>query len=99
MAYLYGLLSPAERKNSWQLAEMAGAATPYRYQHLLGRARWDEDTARDELQRYVVDHLGTPEAVIVIDETGFLKSFKYAPEYGWQDFEKPSWVNNCKKGR
>lgn len=73
IAYLRGLLNPAERKNSWQLAEMTGATTPYRYQHLLGRARWNEDTVRNVLQRYVVDHLGTPEAVVVIDETGFLK--------------------------
>jgi SRSO17 transposase len=76
MAYLHGLLSPAERKNSWQLAEMTGATTPYRYQHLLGRARWNEDAVRDELQRYVVEHLGTSEAVVVIDETGFLKKGK-----------------------
>ncbi len=36
MAYLRGLLSPVERKNSWQLAEVVGAANPYGFQHLLG---------------------------------------------------------------
>ncbi len=36
-AYLQSLLSTAERKNSWQLAEVAGLETPYRFQHLLGR--------------------------------------------------------------
>ncbi len=35
--YLLGLLSAAERKNSWQLAEVAGNATPYGIQHLLGQ--------------------------------------------------------------
>jgi len=38
MAYLAGLLSPAERKNSWQVAEISGDQTPYGFQHLLGRA-------------------------------------------------------------
>ncbi len=73
VAYLQGLLSPAERKNSWQLAEMVGAATPYGLQHLLGRADWNADAVRDELQHYVVEHLGDDGAVVVLDETGFLK--------------------------
>lgn len=40
-AYLRGLLGPAERKNSWRLAEETGDPTPYGLQHLLGRANWD----------------------------------------------------------
>ena len=50
LAYLQGLLSPAERKNSWQLAEVSGAATPYGFQHLLGRADWAPNAGRDELR-------------------------------------------------
>lgn len=73
MAYLAGLLSPAERKNSWQLAEIAGDTTPYAFQHLLGRADWDPDTLRDRLRTYVTDYLEEPDAVGVLDETGFLK--------------------------
>lgn len=73
MAYLRGLLSPVERKNSWQLAEVVGAVNPYGFQHLLGRAEWDADAVRDVLQAYVAQHLGDSEAVVVIDETGFLK--------------------------
>src|ERR687885_1256823 len=73
MAYLRGLLSPVERKNSWQLAEVVGAANPYGFQHLLGRAHWDADQVRDELHRYIVDYFADDDAVIVIDETGFLK--------------------------
>lgn len=49
MAYLAGLLSPAERKNSWQLAEISGDPNPYGFQHLLGRADWDPDALRDRL--------------------------------------------------
>src|SRR5437868_2304927 len=72
-AYLRGLLSPVERKNSWQLAEAAGAAKPYGFQHLLGRAEWSADEVRDDLQSYVVEHFNDKGAVLVIDETGFLK--------------------------
>src|SRR5579859_3305411 len=53
MSYLAGLLSPAERKNSWQLAEMSGDPNPYGFQHLLGRADWDVDKLRDRLRSYV----------------------------------------------
>jgi len=71
--YLRGLLSGAERKNSWQLAEVAGNTTPYGLQHLLGRANWDADAVRDDLREYVLEHLGDDESVLVVDETGFIK--------------------------
>jgi SRSO17 transposase len=71
--YLNGLLSPVERKNGWQLAEHAGEARPYGMQRLLAGAKWDADAVRDDLRAYVVEHLGDPRAVLVIDETGFLK--------------------------
>lgn len=73
VAYLRGLLSDVERKNGWQLAERAGDDTPYGVQHLLGRADWDPDAVRDELTGYVHEHLGDPDAVLVVDETGFVK--------------------------
>ncbi len=71
--YLRGLLSAAERKNSWRLAEVAGNATPYGLQHLLGRANWDADLVRDDLRGYVTEHLGDEDAVLIVDETGFIK--------------------------
>src|SRR5918911_2588591 len=73
LAYLRGLLSPIERKNGWQLAEQAGETTPDGMQHLLARADWDADQVRDDLRAYVVEHLGAEQAVLVIDETGFVK--------------------------
>lgn len=73
LAYLRGLLSPIERKNGWQLAEQAGEATPDGMQHLLARADWDADAVRDDLRAYVVEQLGDADAVLVVDETGFLK--------------------------
>ena len=73
LAYLQGLLSHCERKNGWQLAEWMGEAAPYRVQHLLDRARWDADAARDQVREYVLEELSDPEAVLIADETGFLK--------------------------
>ena len=73
LAYLQGLLSHCERKNGWQLAEWMGEAAPYRVQHLLDRARWDADAARDQLRDYVLEELRSPDAVLIADETGFLK--------------------------
>ena len=72
-AYLRGLLAPVERKNGWQLAEAAGDASPDGVQEFLSRVRWDAEAVRDDLQTYVADHLGDPDAVLVLDETGFLK--------------------------
>jgi SRSO17 transposase len=71
--YVLGLLAPLERKNSWTLAERAGEAAPDGMQRLLTAADWDADAVRDDLRDYVVDHLGDPAAVLVVDETGFLK--------------------------
>ena len=42
-------------------------------QRLLCHARWDADTVRDDLRDYVMEHLGEPEGMGVIDETGFIK--------------------------
>ena len=72
-SYLRGLLAPVERKNGWQLAEAAGDATPDGVQEFLSRVQWDADAVRDDLQAYVGEHLGDPGAVLVLDETGFLK--------------------------
>ena len=73
MAYLTGLLSTAERKNGWQIAEISGDQTPYGVQHLLSRADWNPDVLRDRLYAYVTDYLAAPDAIGVLDETGFLK--------------------------
>jgi SRSO17 transposase len=73
LAYLRGLLAPVGRKNGWQLAEAAGDRTPDGMQDFLARMRWDADAVREDLRAYVVEHLGDPGAVLVLDETGFVK--------------------------
>lgn len=70
---LLGLLADLPRKNCWSIAEHAGDASPDGMQHLLNRARWDTDGLRDDLRGYVVEHLGDPDAVLVVDETGDVK--------------------------
>jgi SRSO17 transposase len=72
-AFVLGLLADLPRKNCWSIAEHAGDATPGGMRHLLASARWDADAVRDDLRGYVVQHLGDPGAVLVVDETGDLK--------------------------
>ncbi len=98
VAYLRGLLSPAERKNSWQLAEVSGDATPYGLQHLLRRALWDADAVRNELRTYVIEHLGDPKAVLVIDETGFLKKGRHSAGVARQYSGTAGRIENCQIG-
>ena len=98
LAYLRGLLSTAERKNSWQLAESSGAATPYAFQHLWRRARWHPEAVRAERHRYVVQHLGDSEAVLVIDETGFLKQGRPSAGVARQYSGTAGRIENCQMG-
>jgi SRSO17 transposase len=74
-AFVLGLLADLPRKNCWTIAEHAGDATPDGMQHLLARARWDAAAVRDDLRGYVVEHLGDPGAVLVVD---LCRSWNYA---------------------
>ncbi len=74
--FLEGLLAQVERKNGWQLAEELGESGPQGVQRLLNAAEWDEEAVRDELRAYVVEHLEEEHAVLVVDETGFVKKGK-----------------------
>ncbi|KAG0163042.1 hypothetical protein DFQ30_000820 [Apophysomyces sp. BC1015] len=78
LGYLKGLLGGVERKNSWQLAEWMGEKTPHGVQHLLERAQWDVDGARDVLRAYVIDQVGDREGVLIVDETGFIKKGQHS---------------------
>jgi SRSO17 transposase len=98
MSYLAGLLSGAERKNSWQLAEQSGDPNPYGFQHLLGRADWNPDALRDRLQTYVTDYLADPGAVGVIDETGFLKKGRHSAGVARQYSGTAGRIENCQIG-
>ena len=98
LVYLRGLLSAAERKNSWQLAEICGEPTPYGFQYLLGRADWDADAVRDELRTSVIQHLGDPHGVLVLDDTGFVKKGCHSAGVARQYTGTVGKVENCQIG-
>src|ERR671925_1018460 len=98
LAYLRGLIAPVERKNGWQLAEAAGDATPDGVQDFLARMHWDADAVRDDLRAYVVEHLGDPDAVLVLDETGFLKKGNKSAGVKRQYSGTAGRIENCQIG-
>lgn len=97
-AYMQGLMSPVERKNGWQVAEEIGEATPYAMQHLLDRAKWDCDGVGEELRAYALETLATPNAVVVIDETGFLKKGRKSVGVQRQYSGTAGRIENCQVG-
>ena len=97
-AYLEGLLAPVERKNGWQLAEAAGDASPDGVQDFLARARWSPDALRDALRCYVIEQLGEPDAVLVLDETGFLKKGDKSAGVQRQYSGTAGRIENCQVG-
>src|SRR5690242_16408714 len=97
-AYLEGLLCPVERKNGWQLAEHAGDRTPDGVQDFLSRMRWDADAVRDDLRAYAIEHLGAPDAVLVLDETGFLKKGTKSAGVQRQYSGTAGRIENCQVG-
>jgi SRSO17 transposase len=96
--YLAALLQPIERRNGWQIAEQAGEAVPDGIQRLLNAAQWEADAVRDDLRAYVVEHLGDPQAVLVIDETGFLKKGTQSVGVKRQYSGTAGRVENCQIG-
>ena len=101
LAYLQGLLGSVERKNGWSAAggaEYAGDATPDGVQRLLAVYHWDADQVRDDLQGYVVEHLGDAGGVLVVDETGFLKQGQKSVGVKRQYSGTAGKVENCQIG-
>ena len=96
--FLDGLLSEERRKTGWMRAEAAGDPGPWRQQALLGRDRWDADELRDLVREYVVEHLADNDAVLVIDETGFLKQGKASCGVARQYTGSAGKITNCQIG-
>jgi len=97
-AFLDGLLGAERRKTSWMRAEAAGDPGPWRQQAILGRSRWDADALRDVVRDYVVETLAAPDAVLVIDETGFLKQGNASCGVGRQYTGSAGKITNCQIG-
>ncbi|WP_425558993.1 IS701 family transposase [Kutzneria kofuensis] len=96
--YLLGLLSGAERKNSWTIAEQAGDLAPDGMQRLLNFYRWDADAVRDDLRDYVLDQITDPTGVVVADETGFLKKGTKSAGVQRQYSGTAGRIENCQLG-
>jgi SRSO17 transposase len=97
-AFVRGLLGDVERKNGWQLAEHAGETTPDGMQRLLTTTRWDADALRDDVRAYVVEQLGDPGGVLVVDETGFLKKGGKSAGVQRQYSGTAGRIENCQVG-
>jgi SRSO17 transposase len=65
---------------------------------VLGRALWDADALRDEVRPYVVEHLGAPEAVLVVEETGCLNKGQQSAGVARQYSGTAGRVENCQIG-
>jgi SRSO17 transposase len=96
--FLDALFGPERRKTGWMRAEAAGDPGPWRQQALLGRARWDADALRDVVRDYVVETLAEPDAVLVVDETGFLKQGRASCGVGRQYTGSAGKIANCQIG-
>lgn len=96
--FLNGLLGDERRKTGWMRAEAAGAPGPWRQQAIWGRGRWDADGLRDIVRDYVVESLATQDAVLVIDETGFLKQGKASCGVARQYTGSAGKITNCQIG-
>ena len=96
--FLDGLLGPERRKTGWMRAEAAGDPGPWRQQAILGRGRWEADALRDLVRDYALETLADAEAVLVIDETGFLKQGKASCGVARQYTGSAGKVTNCQVG-
>lgn len=96
--FLDGLLGDERRKTGWMRAEAAGDPGPWRQQAILGRGRWDADALRDIVRDYVLEHVADDDAVLVIDETGFLKQGKASCGVARQYTGSAGKVTNCQIG-
>src|SRR4051812_9061060 len=96
--FLDGLLGPERRKTGWMRAEAAGDPGPWRQQAILGRGRWQADALRDLVREYAVESLAEPDAVLVVDETGFLKQGKASCGVARQYPGSAGKITNCQIG-
>jgi SRSO17 transposase len=96
--FLVVLLGDEPRKTGWMRAEAASDPGPWRQQALLGRGRWDAGALRDVVREHVVEHLAADDAVLVVDETGFLKQGRTSCGVGRQYTGSAGKITNCQIG-
>lgn len=93
--YIRALLCPVERKNGWQMSEQVGYDNPYRFQHLLGRGKWESEQVCAQVKDYLVEHLDDGAGILAIDETSFLKKGEESVGVGRQYCGLTGQIENC----
>jgi SRSO17 transposase len=96
--FLDGLLGEERRKTGWMRAAAAGDPGPWRQQAIPGRGRWDAEALRDIVREHVVETLAEADAVLVVDETGFLKQGKASCGVARQYTGSAGKITNCQIG-
>ena len=98
VAYVHGLLGEVERKNGWQLAEYGGYEQPRAIQRVLDRSVWDADAVQADLREQVIEEIGAPDGVLVVDEAGFLKKGTKSCGVARQYSGTAGRIENCQIG-
>jgi SRSO17 transposase len=106
--FLDSLLGNEPRKTGWMRAQAAvslqltglsrGDPGPWRQQTMLGRGRWQADALRAIVRDCVVEHRADEDAVVVVDETGFLKQAKAPCGVARQYTGSAGHITNCQVG-
>ncbi len=90
-----GLLSDLEKKNCWTLAQRAGHSHPGRMQSFLCRGAWSAEALEAEVRDYVVEHLGDPGGVLIIDDTQMIKKGDKSVGVAPQHCGLTNQIENC----
>jgi len=95
--YLEGLVSGLERKS---IEPIATAHSLYRrpLQHFVGAGKWSDAELRAEMHRHVVEEIGSPDGVLVLDGSGFPKTGIESVGVARQWCGRLGKIDNCQVG-
>lgn len=89
-----GQMGPLERKSLEPIADAEGVP-PRGLQQFFTEYRWDEEGARDELQKKVGRKYGGEEGVLVVDETSDAKKGEWTAGVARQYCGESGKIDNC----
>ena len=95
---MVGHLSPLARKSSEPLALRVPGGSVRGLQRFLREVPWDAEHRRWSYPQLVSDELGTPEGVLMFDETGFVKKGTASVGVGRQSCGTLGKVEKCQVG-
>ncbi len=94
---LEGRLSSLDRKTSEPIAYQAGRQRKP-VQHFVGAGCWDDESVMAELRQHVAEELADPDAVLVLDPSGFAKSGRDSCGVQRQWCGRLGKIENCQIG-